>query len=98
MGAARNVAASPTTCATPSPHVAHAWHQIPLESLALVDISTGQVRIAEENEPQTEEERRIEQEELDRLLDANGRISLDITIGASEDTSGPEELEEPPPL
>jgi hypothetical protein len=57
-----------------------------LESLAVVEIkSSGQVAIIEEEEePSAVQE---EQAELDRLLDGQGRITLDFTIDAPEATA-----------
>jgi len=61
-------------------------YQVPLESLAVVEIkSSGQVAIIEEEEePSAVQE---EQAELDRLLDGQGRITLDFTIDAPEATA-----------
>ena len=70
-------------------------YQVPLESLALVDINpSGQVRVLDADEPRTKAQQ--QQEELDRLLDVqqqqdelgslideNGRINLDFTVDST---------------
>jgi len=56
-------------------------YEIPLESLSLVEITDGQVRIVESEEADLSEWAN-DQAELDRLLSADGRINLDFTIDA----------------
>ena len=58
-------------------------YQIPLISLATVEIGqTGEIRMIEEEASELSELQQ-EQQELDRLLDERGRINLDFTIGRS---------------
>jgi len=62
---------------------------VPLESLATVDIQNGQISVVEDDED--EDELRRQQEELDLLVDADGRLNLDFTIDSprplSEDSA-----------
>jgi xanthine phosphoribosyltransferase len=73
-------------------------YEIPLESLAVVDISPeGSIRILEEEVDETELQQ--QQDELDRLLDSAGRINLDFTVGAGDADPPPEDdadADEPP--
>ena len=70
-------------------------YQVPLESLALVDINpSGQVRVLDADEPRTKAQQQQEeldllldvqqqQDELGSLIDENGRINLDFTVDSA---------------
>ena len=61
-------------------------YEIPLESLATVEISDNQVSIVETSaEEDSQSEWARDQQELDRLLSSDGRINLDFTVGVSPD-------------
>ena len=58
-------------------------YQIPLESLATVEITEdSQIRIADDADDEPSQ-LLMDQQELDRLIGADGRINLDITVGTT---------------
>ena len=65
-------------------------YEIPLESLATVEISDNQVSIVETSaEEDSQSEWAKDQQELDRLLSSDGRINLDFTVGVIPDAAPP---------
>ena len=70
-------------------------YQMPLESLATVDIlQSGQIQIVDDAADEDLSDVRRSQDELDRLLDSDGRINLDFTVGMADPAAAAEAEEE----
>ena len=61
-------------------------YQTPIESLTVVDIRDGQIEVLDN--AVGGDEAAAAQAELEMLLDANGRIAVDFTVGREADGGG----------